>query len=378
MASLQRLLHDGNSSICRRLGFPIKYRRERDGNGIVPTELREAGYDEVHLGPEALLHGIREETVRFEWAPQVLYSIEEAMVVGDNGYIFLPNGEFWVPSLYPHDQRPEIYKIRRPIRWAARQAEETLFHLTGQNHENRGHFMLDHLPRLLAAESWLRENPEVKILIAPGHGSWQREYIEKLGFAHSRVIDGSHGTIRARRLCFVPFLWPHLSSAPSSILSTLRERFSRDIDLGSPGPPIFLSRRDAQARRLTNEEEVVETARRVIPDLECVTLSGMSLDEQVKLFGSSRLFMGPLGQASCNIVFSSSSLIVNLRNGHPEQPFRGGIGTHIAGLAGNEGVTLYSGTDLGDRHDWVFPIGEFRRQLDQLKATGCLDSYLGR
>jgi hypothetical protein len=123
---------------------------------------------------------------------------------------------------------------------------------------------------------------------------------------------------------------------------------------------------------------VVETARRVIPDLECVTLSGMSLDEQVKLFGSSRLFIGPLGQASCNIVFSSSSLIVNLRNGHPEQPFRGGIGTHIAGLAGNEGVTLYSGTDLGDRHDWVFPIGEFRRQLDQLKATGCLDSYLGR
>lgn len=364
MTFADRVLHDGYASLLRRLGSKVAVCTEIPGFVRVHT-LRPAGFCLHDTSLEAAFHGYSQTSVRYEWPDWLAYEIPDALLAGDQGFVFLPDGRFFAPSLYPNHERTSIYKIRRPIKLLSRELDGTVFHLTGPNHENRGHFMLDHLPRLLVARELLKEVGDYQILLTGHHIRWQREQVRMLGFPDDKIVACEAGTLRVKRLIHVRFGSIYSSISPPHALCELRDRAGQyaEIDNLPPGPPVFLSRRDAPNRRLLNEEDIFTAAKSLIPNLIEVKLTGMPLKEQIRLFRRTPLFLSPLGQASCNIAFSKGSTIVNLKyESAPVDP-SGCLGTFIASATGNRGLTIYSGTAMGQNFDWSYDVSLFREHL---------------
>lgn len=365
MTFADRVLHDGYASLLRRLGRKVPVCAEIPSFVRVHT-LRPAGFCLHDTSLEAAFHGYSQASVRYEWPDWLAYEIPDAMLAGDQGFVFLPDGRFFAPSLYPDHERTGIYKIRRPIKLLSRKLDGTVFHLTGPNHENRGHFMLDHLPRLLVARELLREVGDYQILLTGHHIRWQREQVRMLGFPEDKIVACEAGTLRVERLVHVRFGSMQSSISPPYALCELRDRagWYAGIEKSIPsGPAVFLSRRDAPNRRLLNEDKIFTVAKSLIPSLVDVKLTGMTLKEQVRLFRDSPLFISPLGQASCNIAFSTGSTILNLKHGTVPPDPGGCVGTFIASATENRGVTVYSGTELGQNFDWTYDESLFRRHL---------------
>lgn len=367
-----RFFHDTYASLSRRLKRPLPLCEDVPAT-VRETVLRPAGHDVMDFGLEADFHGYSARTGRYEWQDWKCREIANARVVGDQGFIFLPDGRLLTPTLFPNHKLLHIFKVRRPIPLGARRLRGTVFHLTGSNHENRGHFMLDHLPRLVAAEELLKRDPSARILLTGHHVRWQAEYLRLLGFDDARIVPCHAGTVIAERLLHVPFASYTLSVGPQFTMQRIRDAAAAhakvDPALDRSGPPLFLSRRDAPNRRVVNEAALFDIARRYLPGLELVLLTGMSLTEQIALYRRTPLFIGALGQASCNILFSNGSTIINLTHGPQPQSPEWNVGTQIATQSGNRGLTLHAGVELGKNKDWRFDETAFEDHMRRFADT---------
>jgi capsular polysaccharide biosynthesis protein len=377
MTSASRFIHDTYTSLQRRLKVALPLCQECPPS-VKINELQPAGCCKLDTSLEAAFHGYLRQDVDYDWPEWCCYDIADAILTGDQGFVFLQDGRFFAPSLFPNHERVGLYKIRRPIRALARKFKGAVFHLTGPNHENRGHFMLDHLPRLLAARGLLSEIGDYQILLTGHHIRWQREHLRMLGFPDDRLIACDAGTLQVERLLHVRFASHQSSIAPPAKLHELRDCAGRyaEAEDQPAGPPVFLTRRDAPNRRLLNEERIFAAAKSLIPNLIEVKLTGMPLKEQIRLFRRTPLILSPLGQASCNIVFSKGCTILNLKHGPVPPDANGSIGTLIAAASGNRGLTIYSGTEMGQNFDWSYDeslfSGHLARFLEIEKQVGRL------
>jgi capsular polysaccharide biosynthesis protein len=372
MSGAARFFHDTYASLARRLKWPLPVCTEVPPD-IVETVLRPEGHDVMDYGLEADFHGYHIRSGRYEWGDWKCREVHEARVVGDQGFVFLRDGRLLTPTLYPNDELLHIFKVRRPITTCARRIRGRVFHLTGSNHENRGHFLLDHLPRLVAAEGMLRADPSIQVMLTGHHIRWQAEYLRMMGIDESRIVACHSGTVIVETLLHVPFAALFLSMAPRFALTRIRDAAAvhAGVDAAEDrrGPPVFLSRRDAPNRRVTNEQQLFEIARRLIPDLQLVLLSGMSLRDQIRLYRRTPLFIGALGQASCNMVFSNGSTIINLTHApQPDTP-EWNVGTQIATLSDNRGLTLHAGVTLAANKDWSFDEVAFEAHMRRFVET---------
>ncbi|MBL9129930.1 MAG: glycosyltransferase family 61 protein [Verrucomicrobiaceae bacterium] len=372
MSTAARFFHDTYASLARRLKWELLVCEEAPRE-VTETILRPAGHDVMDFGLEADFHDHAIRSGRYEWEDWKCREIPDARVVGDQGFVFLRDGRFFLPTLFPNHKLLHIYKVRRPITTGARRIRGRVFHLTGSNHENRGHFMLDHLPRLVAAEEMLKQDREIKILVTGHHARWQAEYLRLLGFEENRVVECHAGTVIAESLLHVPFASHTLSVGPQFTMKRIRDAAGAyagvDAAQDRTRPPVFLSRRDAPNRRVINEAALFEIARRFMPDLQLVLLTGMTLKEQITLYRRTPLFIGALGQASCNILFSMGSTIINLtHHPKPESP-EWNVGTQIATQSGNRGLTLHAGAPLGENKDWSFDEAAFEAHMRRFVET---------
>ncbi len=364
MSFADRVLHDGYASLWRRLGRKVPVCLDVPA-AVRVHDLRPAGSCVLDTSLEAEFHGCAEEGVKYEWPEWLGYEIQDASVAGDQGFVFLPDGRLFLPTLYPHHSSPGIYKVRRPIPLLASKIKGTVFHLTGPNHENRGHFMLDHLPRLIVARELLQQIGDYQILLTGRHIRWQSEQVRMLGFPHDKILACEAGTFQIERLLHVRFGSAFSSFSPPHGLCELRDCAASyaNAENETGGPQVFLSRRDAPNRRLLNEQSIFDISKTLIPSLIEVKLTGMPLKEQIRLFRRTPLFISPLGQASCNIALSKGSTIINLKFGDAPADPNQSLGTFIASATGNRGLTIYSGTDMGENFDWSYDETLFREHL---------------
>ncbi len=106
---------------------------------------------------------------------------------------------------------------------------------------------------------------------------------------------------------------------------------------------IFLRRGNSVARKLTNEVELSEIARQ--KGFKTVDTSLLSFDEQVDLFGSARVIVGPTGAAFTNLLFAGSGCKALILVGdHPSANLS--IFPQV-GIAANADVTIGLGTRQG-------------------------------
>ena len=286
-------------------------------------------------------------------------------LTGDQGQVFLQDGSLFAPWVLPYNLKS--LKISQPLKLGATRIKGPVFHLTGRNHENRGHFMLQHLPRLMAARDYLRSLPDYRLLVAPGHARWQARYIAWAGLDPSKMIEGTRGTMHVDDLIFVPNLYGKSSLCPPPFYSELSDCAAKYPVNDGPGRPIFITRRDAPDKQLLNEERIVEILRSKIGPVDVIRLGEHSLPDQIGMFRAAPLIMGPIGQGICNVLFCQTSLLVMLVPGTAaKQVYTSAHGPQLARICGNEALCFLSDEPAPPRGDWNFPEERFVMLLDRL------------
>jgi hypothetical protein len=164
------------------------------------------------------------------------------------------------------------------------------------------HWMFEVLPRLSVLEQFpsLAATP----LIVPQElNAFQRESLSLLGIPGDRLLQTEHGFFEAERLYFPQVPAPTGNPSPQAV-SWLRSRFQAtrpSVPTADTGL-LYITRRDAPQRRLLNEEAVLDLLRPM--GFQPVSLAGMPLAEQVRLFSRARFVIAPHGAGLTNMVFA--------------------------------------------------------------------------
>jgi capsular polysaccharide biosynthesis protein len=369
MPRLNRLVHDASSGLATRFGVPLTVHHHAPSPGTV---VQKAGSRDVDNTLENALHTFLPRQIQLNWNEGRLWEIDHAWLAGEEANVFLPDGSLLsvCPSLRHHPLR----KIRRPIKAFARRMEGPVFSLAGRNDDNHGHFILQHLPRLLAALPLLQKYPDYRILLGSRIRGWQLRYLQALGIEPERCVPGSSGTLLVDKLIYVPQLWSdrcfsdpdHCRLLGDAFLSWA-QRTEKCAPSNPEQPPLFISRADAPNRVLLNEDALVEEVRRQCGACELLVLSQTPFEQQIRKFSRAPLIIGGLGQGFVNLLVARRSLcvIIDMVPSWSETPFSDAF-RDIALLQGNHASRIYLGSELSKTANWHYPIDRFAEELQRL------------
>ena len=310
-------------------------------------------------------------------APSRLLELRNIYVTGSESIIFSdPDNVLRLCASL--DQHP-IRKVRRPLRSFALRIDEPVFLLGGRAPGNRGHFLVEHLPRLLLAHQNMGKDFPRKVLVTPGHGSWQSDYLRQFGFSELDVIEASPGTT----WCRLAWTVPNLSRTgiaelcPPELYHELVKRLSHNKRQPSTQrTALFITRKDAPGRRLANEDQIFAIAQQFIPGIQRVSLAGLSVTQQVELFTGASTIIGPHSQAFRCALYARDALIIQLvpgfRTYDNEYRFWADNYSLLGTLHNNRSISLYANAPHSGADDTSYPTECFAAELPDLLARANL------
>jgi len=371
LSKMRRWIHDSSTFLKNGFGSTLVVNR---GSSYLPNDtkwvLEEAGSVEIDNSCESLFYK-KLIPAGFTWPEASLCILSNAYLTGDQGQVFQADGSLLqiCPSL---DHLP-LKKIRRPISLFAKKIPGTVFHLTGVDHENHGHFLFQHLPRLLAARENVLLKKEFRVLVAPGHVNWQLRYLQYFGIQKDQIVEGSTGTVKVEHLAYVPMLYGSSYLCNPDYYRQIHQAFRsapipEEASLkGEQHDIIFISRSDAPNRKLTNEAEVIKVCEEVWGKVYVLELSRTPLPEQIRICRSAKIVIGPQGQGLSVLFFMEKALLILLEYGHTLQPL-GWCAAYrdVAILTGNRCVRLLSQSLPDSEGNWMYDIPKFQVDAHRL------------
>ena len=193
---------------------------------------------------------------------------------------------------------------------------ETGFLLTGF-FTGFGHWTFEVLPKLRAYEAYTAKTGEEPTILTRGElTSWQRDSLALLGYPPESIRQTGSELVHVQRL-LVPshrFLtWSQIPTYPSTRdLRWVREQITQNVSPGSEsfGDRIFISRADAPRRHVWNRREVLKVLEEY--DFEVYEPGRLSFADQVRLFSSPEIVVGPYGAGLSNVIFAEDPTLVEL------------------------------------------------------------------
>jgi hypothetical protein len=204
---------------------------------------------------------------------------------------------------------PTVDSVRFPVR--IHRVESPVITLTSRHQYNYFHWLFDVLPRVHLAKM---AGVGAAIYYVEYSHLFQKESLDLLGIREDVVIDAcKNPTIQASTL-FIPSYPEAFTGIPplacnflrSSLLVECQRRFPRLA--GSQGTKIYISRRDATMRRLTNEKDLIDLLERY--GFAVLESGGMSMAEQIMMFAEADVIIGNHGAGLANIVFCQKGTTV--------------------------------------------------------------------
>lgn len=181
---------------------------------------------------------------------------------------------------------------------------------------NYAHWILDSLPRLaqLAAADRALGRP-CRLIINTHRAPFQHETLRMLGIADDRLLELAYPGVYRIRNCFLPHTGSGSGTSPLVLqveaVRWVRERLlasARQDPAAHAGPKagrrLFISREaeGPEKMRLMNHRAVIEAVKRV--GFEVVSLGGMSVAAQIRLFAQASIVTGPHGAGFANMAFA--------------------------------------------------------------------------
>lgn len=365
---LVRILHDAKATFCSKAGPSLKYVKEHPKihNKIL---IQDNSYTFYQNKFEEAFYNCSAQ-IKFYHPETFLYFLTDVWITGSEGHLFFePNQLF---SICPSINGIKPRKIRRPIKSLAQIIKEPIFILSGRAPGNRGHFLIEHLPRLIASMDIIKRLGKYKILVTPEHRKWQVEYLRKLDIPESEVIEASIGSVFCKRAFYTPMLCQGEIATVShkKYYDFLRKHFMGDRQVDHNGSTIFLSRKDALYRKLVNEDAIFSITKKYFPAMKRVALSKLSLNEQIKLFQKASVIIGPHSQSFRNLLFPSRSICVQLVQGFRDslnEYYKWAQNYNFVGSVGeNLCLPLFNEIKFHKNSDWLYPEDKFKKDLIRL------------
>lgn len=189
------------------------------------------------------------------------------------------------------------------------------------------HWFYEVLPKLWWYEELRGQTDATPALVCHSPlNRYQARSLELMGYDTDAVVQHPNSHSSVERL-YVP---PHpirlkgnqLQALPSQ-LRWVGKRISANV--GEAGQEfadhVYISRRDASRRRVTNEDELMAQLSRF--GFERYEPGQLSFEDQVRLFAGADLVVGPHGKAYTNLIFAEDSTLIELfpENGGTETYF---------------------------------------------------------
>jgi hypothetical protein len=256
----------------------------------------------------------------------------------------IPEGRSWSDcAVIPSDDRllAEISRVYVPItehpifsKWKLRPASyfnstvAVMAVLSGDR--NYFHWMFEVLPRFeLLRLSGIKIEDIDYFFVNDCSYPFQRETLANFGIPVEKIIECTKKShIKARKL-IVPSLPGNTFDLPRWTCDFLRSKFLNDraeekFDLKR----IYITRSDAQYRKILNEDEIIEFLER--SGFQSVTLASMTVSEQISLFSAVDVIIAPHGAGLSNIVFCKpETKIIELFSPKYVKPYYWCISNHI-------------------------------------------------
>ncbi|MFC6716696.1 glycosyltransferase family 61 protein [Natrialbaceae archaeon GCM10025810] len=192
-------------------------------------------------------------------------------------------------------------------------------------HTRYYHWLLEYLPKLQAVDVYTEQTGrKPTLLLRENPPGWMSRSMEVLGFDSYRKWSG--GTLNVDHLVIPTH---RLKSArydynPSHVeYEWLRDRALESIDdvqSNRFSSRVYISREDADRRRVANEPEVMDLLEK--RGFEAYKLTDLDFTDQIRLFNQADVIAGPHGGGFANLVFSRQAKVVEfLPTSHPAPYF---------------------------------------------------------
>ncbi|AWJ82014.1 hypothetical protein TSH58p_00205 (plasmid) [Azospirillum sp. TSH58] len=265
--------------------------------------------------------------------PPAMSFLSDVYVRRSTGAVYVPGHGVWQDSHYLSDSqriREDLERLEHGGLDAQVVEGPALLASTAMN-RNYFHWIMDILASVQACAHHIGPPPP---LLAPPLKPWQADSLRLLvgdvGFATSADgTDPASDLVRCRRL-IVPSHLGGVGLFPdetvTDLFATLRRRIAHDPRARRR---IFISRRDSDCPRITNEAALATTLERV--GFETVVLGERSFAEQVRLFKEAELVIGAHGAGLVNCGFCApGTWMVEIRSSNYLNP----CFYHISGVCG--------------------------------------------
>jgi hypothetical protein len=243
------------------------------------------GGDQSHLYPKARL-----------------CFLKNARVVNENGVIISYDGRVFADFTFEFDKPIENHEVFKSYINKPQIRRGCIATITSTGNTGYFHWIFESLPRLKLLEEVV---DDIDYLIVPYNlKRFHLETLNLLGFPEEKLLkinDGAH--LLCERL-FVPSI-PR--QVPMWACEFLRDSFLPG-DVAEPHRLIYISRKDALYRKITNETEVEDYLRGI--GFEIVQMSGLTFLEQVKICAEARIVVAAHGAGLSNTVFCKNAKIL--------------------------------------------------------------------
>lgn len=191
-------------------------------------------------------------------------------------------------------------------------AVETPFALLGTDGYNYSHWLSRNVLKLFLLDAGGVPD-SLPILVNEDLRAFQYEYVDLLGIPRERLMPVPRDTVLRCSEVLVPTIMRGHAKMRAAI-DWLRQRLA--VCMVPPedaNDRLFVSRKDAPQRVLLNESEL--EMRLADLNFKTVTLTGMSVAEQIRTFSKARVIVSAHGSGLTNLVFSPpGAAVVEITN----------------------------------------------------------------
>jgi len=174
---------------------------------------------------------------------------------------------------------------------------------------NYYHWILEHLVKIRAIEYYYEDRKiKPKIIIPDNPSSFITETLDLIGYDKSLRISWSSPAMWVERLVL-----PTYPEANADNLTWLRSRMKRSIPERvdtSISEYVYISRSQAPKRRIINEEYLAGELSKLGFDI--VIAEDFSVAEQISMFSSAKVIVGPHGAGLTNMIWADNASIVEI------------------------------------------------------------------
>ncbi|MCM3603367.1 glycosyltransferase family 61 protein [Robertmurraya korlensis] len=235
-----------------------------------------------------------------DWqSPAYVFILPEGYVLGENGAILTSDNKLiWDLSIEWISSPSEHSIFQRHILPQVKRFKKTVAVVAAIGSNNYYHWMFDILPRFDLVR---KSNIEIDYYVVNQcNFSYQTDTLDLLRIPKEKIIQSSTDMFIQSKNLVVPSLPGYTTKWASDFL---RQYFLPLVENEtSPyGERIYITRNDANSRRVVNEEEIINFLKN--HGFTIVCLQNLSVLEQINMFSKAKYIISPHGAGLTNLTF---------------------------------------------------------------------------